>query len=151
MQFITFAVLADTLATMSAIHLALRYTLFAAIATCINLLSQEAMIRVYGGLYALYVSMAVGTVTGLVCKYLLDKHYIFAYSTRSGHEDIRKFITYTLTGGFTTALFWGFELGFEYWYETRTARYVGAVIGLSLGYALKYRLDKHFVFRAQEL
>lgn len=135
---------------MSAIHLALRYTLFATIATLVNLLTQEAVVQLYGGSYSLYLSMAVGTVTGLVCKYLLDKHYIFAYSTQSGQEDLHKFVAYTLTGGFTTALFWGFELGFEFWFETRAARYLGAVIGLSIGYAVKYRLDKHYVFRARD-
>jgi hypothetical protein len=43
-------------------------------------------------------------------------------------------------------MFWGMELGFEFWFQTRAARYLGAVIGLSIGYAVKYRLDKHFVF-----
>ncbi len=134
------------LRVMSAIHLALRYTLFATLATLVNLLTQEAVVQLYGGSYTLYLSMAMGTVTGLVCKYLLDKHYIFAYTTASGREDLRKFVAYTLTGGFTTAMFWGMELGFEFWFQTRAARYLGAVIGLSIGYAVKYRLDKHFVF-----
>jgi len=135
---------------MSAIRLALRYSLFAATATAVNLLTQEAMIRLYSGSYALYVSIGVGTITGLLCKYLLDKHYIFAYQTRSHQDNLSRFIAYTLTGGFTTALFWGFELGFEYWYGTRLARYTGAVLGLSIGYAVKYRLDKHFVFPKQD-
>lgn len=135
---------------MSAIRLALRYSLFAATATVVNLLTQEAVIRLYSGSYALYVSIGVGTVTGLVCKYMLDKHYIFAYQTQSHQDNLNRFIAYTLTGGFTTALFWGFELGFEYWYGTRLARYSGAVLGLSIGYAVKYRLDKHFVFPRQD-
>lgn len=134
---------------MSALHLALRYSLFAASATAVNLLTQEAVIRVWSGSYALYLSIAIGTVTGLVCKYLLDKHYIFAYQTHSHQDNLGRFAAYTLTGGFTTALFWGLELGFDYWFGTKLARYTGAVIGLSIGYAVKYRLDKRFVFPPQ--
>ncbi len=134
---------------MSAIHLALRYTLFAASATLVNLFTQESVVRLYGGAYALYVSIAIGTVTGLVCKYLLDKHYIFAYQTQGHRDNLGRFTAYTLTGGFTTALFWGLELGFDYWFGTRLARYSGAVLGLSIGYAVKYRLDKRFVFPRQ--
>lgn len=135
---------------MSALHLALRYTLFAALATTINLLSQAAMMAVYGGAYALYLAMAVGTVTGLLSKYVLDKYFIFAQRSALGAADLHRLWLYTLTGGFTTALFWGMELGFEYWYGTPQARYLGAVIGLSVGYAVKYRLDKRFVFNAQD-
>lgn len=141
---------ADTMSAMSAFHLALRYTLFASFATVVNLLTQEAVVRVLHNNLTLYISIAAGTVTGLVCKYLLDKHYIFAYSTQSHQENLGKFLAYTLTGGFTTALFWGFELGFEYWFNNRLARYAGAVLGLSIGYAVKYRLDKRYVFRVQE-
>lgn len=135
---------------MSALHLALRYTVFAAIATLVNLLTQELTIRAYTGSYALYLSIGVGTITGLVCKYLLDKHYIFAYRTENHQDNLGRFILYTLTGAFTTALFWGMELGFDYLYGTRLARYTGAVLGLSIGYAVKYRLDKHFVFPIRE-
>jgi len=134
---------------MSAIRLALRYTAFAASATLVNLLTQETVIRLYAGSYALYLSIGIGTITGLVCKYILDKRYIFAYQTESHQDNLGRFLAYTLTGGFTTALFWGLELSFEYWYGTRLARYTGAVIGLSIGYAVKYRLDKHFVFPKQ--
>ncbi|GAB5499784.1 MAG: GtrA family protein [Pseudohongiellaceae bacterium] len=144
------AAAADNETTMSALHLAFRYTLFAALATIINLLGQALIMAVYHGSHGLYLAMAVGTVAGLLTKYVLDKYFIFAQRSALGTADIRRLWLYTLTGGFTTALFWGFELGFEYWYGTPQARYLGAVIGLSLGYAIKYRLDKRFVFTAQD-
>ena len=135
---------------MSALQLAIRYTLFAALATAINLLTQALIMATVGGDYALYVAMAGGTVTGLLSKYVLDKAFIFSQRAALGAADIRRLLLYTLTGVFTTALFWGMELGFEYWYGTPQARYLGAIIGLSLGYAVKYRLDKRFVFTAQD-
>lgn len=135
---------------MSALHLAIRYSLFAALATAINLLSQAAVMAAYSGNHALYLAMAAGTVTGLLSKYVLDKNFIFAQRDALGAADLKRLVLYTLTGGFTTALFWGLELGFEYWYGTPRARYLGAVLGLSLGYAIKYRLDKRYVFNAQE-
>ncbi|MBT6482597.1 MAG: GtrA family protein, partial [Gammaproteobacteria bacterium] len=53
--------------------IALKYTLFAVLATLLNLLAQEAVARIYDGAFALYLAMGCGTGAGLVCKYLLDK------------------------------------------------------------------------------
>ena len=48
--------------------------------------------------------------------------------------------------GLSTLIFWAFELSFDWLFEARYMRYVGAIIGLSIGYGLKYILDKQFVF-----
>ena len=58
-----------------------KYTLFALLATLLNLLAQEAVARIYDGAFALYLAMGCGTGMGLVSKYLLDKKYIFQFST----------------------------------------------------------------------
>jgi putative flippase GtrA len=137
---------ADKNLDMSALNRALKYGVFATIATLINLSTQELAIRLYSGPFDIYVALLLGTVTGLVSKYTLDKRYIFAYATKSHRHNLNKFLAYTFTGGFTTAVFWGLELGFEYWFGGKIARYTGAVIGLSIGYVVKYRLDKHLVF-----
>lgn len=126
--------------------LALKYTLFAVIATLINLAAQELSITAYEGAFALYLAMALGTLAGLVCKYVLDKRFIFGLVTESRREDLGRFTLYGMTGIATTAIFWGFELGFEWFIGGKAARYLGAVIGLSIGYGVKYRLDKRYVF-----
>lgn len=131
---------------MNLVHLALKYSLFALLATLANLAAQELSIRQYQGSYAIYLAMGLGTLAGLTCKYLLDKRYIFAVRTDSLHQDLRLFLVYGLTGVFTTLLFWCFELGFEFWIGGKTARYTGAIIGLAIGYVVKYQLDKRFVF-----
>lgn len=125
---------------------ALKYLIFAIIATALNLLTQALCLKLYGGTYELYIAMAFGTAAGLVSKYFLDKRYIFAYRPASHVDDARRFVFYTATGIVTTALFWATEIAFDTLWRHEFAKYVGAVLGLSIGYLLKYRLDKSFVF-----
>lgn len=128
----------------------IRYAFFAAVATLTNLIAQETSSLLYSGVASIYLAMAAGTLAGLVCKYLLDKKYIFAFETASTEANMKTFLAYTVTGIATTALFWGFELGFESLFGGKFARYLGAVIGLAIGYGVKYRLDKRYVFLQQE-
>lgn len=127
--------------------IALRYILFAIISTIVNLLFQYASFAVYSGFLSIYVAMFFGTLSGLIVKYVLDKKYIFFHTPKSKKDDGKKFILYSLMGVFTTFIFWGFELGFDYAFESKNAKYLGAVVGLSIGYITKYFLDKKFVFK----
>jgi putative flippase GtrA len=131
-------------------QLAFNYACFAIIATLANLLTQMLVDQALSGEFIIYLAMGCGTVTGWISKYLLDKHYIFKFRALSVREETRTFMRYGLTGGLTTLLFWGFELAFDAWFGTRLARYLGAGIGLSIGYGVKYRLDKRFVFSPQD-
>lgn len=111
-----------------------------------NIGSQDFVIRYYNGVYAISLSIVTGTVVGLIVKYILDKKFIFQYRIKNIAHDTRIFTLYTSTGIITTAVFWGFEFGFEYAFHTKELRYLGGIIGLAIGYLLKYHLDKHFVF-----
>ncbi len=124
-----------------------RYALFALISTIINILFQYISFLVYEGFLSLYVAMFIGTVAGLVLKYILDKKYIFFHTPKSKKDDGKKFFLYSLMGVFTTLIFWGFEIGFDAMFESQNAKYIGAVVGLSIGYVVKYFLDKKFVFK----
>ena len=126
--------------------LVIKYTFFAIIATIGNILCQNAINRLYHGQFDLYLSMISGTLVGLVVKYLLDKKYIFLFKTKSLLQDGQKFILYSSMGVVTTFIFWGVEMAFDYTFKTIPMRYIGAVIGLSIGYWMKYQLDKRFVF-----
>jgi putative flippase GtrA len=127
--------------------IALWYALFAFISTVVNIAFQYLSFLVYSGCLSLYVAMFAGTVAGLILKYILDKKYIFFHKPKSKKDDGKKFFLYSLMGIFTTFIFWGFEIGFDYIYESQNAKYIGAVIGLSIGYVVKYFLDKKFVFK----
>lgn len=125
------------------------YALLAVIATIANIGAQELAIRLYGGPFAVPVSVFVGTGVGLVVKYVLDKRYIFRFRARSVAHDSRTFALYTVMGLATTAIFWGFEFAFDAIFASKQMRYLGGVIGLAIGYVVKYHLDKRFVFGSQ--
>ena len=127
--------------------IAIRYAAFAVFATMLNLLFQFLSLQVYTGMASLYVAMSAGTLAGLVVKYILDKKFIFYHKPASKKSDATNFFFYSLTGVFTTFIFWGTEILFDAMLETEIAKYVGAVIGLAIGYVIKYYLDKTFVFR----
>lgn len=128
-------------------NMAIRYIYFAVISTLVNLLFQYISFYFYNGFLSLYVAMFFGTLSGLVLKYILDKKYIFYHKPKNKKDDGKKFLLYSLMGIFTTFIFWGFEIGFNILFESEIAKYIGAIIGLSIGYVVKYFLDKKFVFK----
>lgn len=128
--------------------LAFVYAVLALIATISNIASQFLFLQVYSGVLKLSASVAVGTAVGLVVKYLLDKRFVFRFRARDRAHDARTFAAYVAMGLVTTALFWFFEYVFQRLFGSDAMRYCGAAIGLALGYAIKYRLDKRFVFVA---
>jgi putative flippase GtrA len=128
--------------------LTLRYAAFAAVATGVNVGTQVVSLAAYAGPLALGVAMALGTGTGLVTKYLLDKHFIFFDTDNSVRGHSVKFTLYSLMGVATTAIFWGTELLFHTLLAGKHMKYMGAVLGLAIGYVTKYQLDRRFVFRA---
>jgi len=126
--------------------LAIKYSLFALISTLFNLLFQYLSFEVYDNFAALYVAMFFGTLAGLITKYILDKKFIFYHKPKDKKDDAKKFALYSLMGVFTTIIFWGTEIGFDMLFTSDNAKYAGAIIGLSIGYIIKYFLDKQFVF-----
>jgi len=127
--------------------IAFRYVLFAIISTVVNLFFQYLSLALYSGFLSLYVAMFLGTLSGLILKYILDKKYIFFHTPESKKDDGKKFFLYSLMGVFTTFIFWGFEILFDAFLAFENAKYLGAVVGLSIGYIVKYQLDKKFVFK----
>lgn len=126
--------------------LVVKYSLFAVISTLVNLLFQYFSFLVYSGFSSLYVAMFFGTLAGLVSKYVLDKKYIFYHTPTDKVDDAKKFTLYSFMGVFTTIIFWGTEITFNTIFESPYAKYMGALIGLMIGYIIKYFLDKKYVF-----
>lgn len=133
---------------MSGRWILLRYALFAAWATLANLAAQRAVLAVVPGETGFALAVLTGTAAGLVFKYLLDKRWIFEdRGTGLAHHG-RTFSLYTVMGVATTLLFWAVETAFWLIWKTHAMRELGAVIGLGIGYTVKYHLDRAFVFRA---
>ncbi|MDE3078938.1 MAG: GtrA family protein [Paracoccaceae bacterium] len=133
---------------MSLTGLILRYGLFAAIATVVNLLVQRGALALWPELLP---AMIAGTGAGLVVKYVLDKRWIFFDGAVGLAQHGRKFLLYSAMGVVTTVIFWGFETGAWALWGTEAAREAGAVIGLAIGYVVKFRLDRRFVFTDAQL
>ena len=127
--------------------IAILYSIFAIISIAVNITTQFTVFTIYSGTLSIYIAMAAGTLTGLITKYILDKKYIFNFKARNYSEDLTTFIAYSFMGVFTTFIFWGTELTFYWLLNFPEAKYIGAFIGLCLGYYTKYHLDKKYVFR----
>jgi putative flippase GtrA len=132
--------------TKTAISIAVLYSLFAVFSTAINIGAQMLSIWTYTGPYAVEVSILIGTAAGLPLRYLLEKRYIFAFTSNNIAHDGQLFVLYSFMGVFTTAIFWGVEYAFHLVFATDTMRYVGGMVGLAIGFYVKYQLDKKFVF-----
>ncbi len=130
-------------------NLTIKYVILALIATALNIGAQDIVIRNYIRAFSILISVVVGTGVGLVVKYILDKRYIFRFSARDAAHDGKTLVLFTLMGLATTVIFWSFEFGFDHIFETKKMRYLGGIIGLAIGYLMKYHLDKRYVFRAK--
>lgn len=131
---------------MSLRTLVLRYTLFAVIATLANLATQRGVLAWDASAGGFALAVVCGTLVGLVIKYALDKRWIFMDMSTGLRAHGRKFALYTLMGVATTVIFWGTETAFWVIWGTDMMRELGAVIGLAIGYTVKYALDRRYVF-----
>lgn len=131
---------------LTALRVASLYSLFAAVSTAINIAAQMLSVWVYSGLYFIEASILFGTIAGLPLRYVLEKRFIFKFRSQDIAHDGRLFVTYSMMGVVTTLIFWGTEYAFHLIYGSDFMRYFGGVIGLMIGYAIKYQLDKKYVF-----
>ena len=122
------------------------YILFAVLSTVANLATQEVVFR-QSPFASLPLAILAGTVAVFVVKYLLDKRWVFSDNYTTHRDELRKVSLYGLFSVFTTLIFWVFELAFWTIWGTDVAKYAGAVLGLAIGYAVKFSLDRSFVFR----
>ena len=129
------------------VQIALRYAAFAVSATVANLGAQRLVLAFSGeGGGGLALAIVAGTVVGLVLKYALDKRWIFFDRSSGVAAHGKRFSLYTVMGVVTTLIFWGFETAFWYAWRTDAMREAGAILGLAIGYCVKYELDRRFVF-----
>jgi len=132
--------------TKTATKIAVLYTLFAVLSTAINIGSQMLSIWIYKGPFSVETSILVGTAMGLPLRYFLEKQYIFKFTSKNLVHDGKLFVFYSAMGVITTVIFWCTEYAFHFIYDTDFMRYLGGIIGLSIGFYVKYQLDKKYVF-----
>ena len=101
--------------------------------------------------YWFLISLGFGTVIGFLFKFIVDKFIVFEEKlTNDKIADLQKttkqitlYFTFAI---FTTMIFWGFEFSFKFflpgnWYL------IGGLVGLIIGYSVKFLLDREFVFK----
>ena len=125
-----------------------KYILFAILATTVNIFFQYLSFLLIDHKYELYIAILNGTILGMILKYYLDKNFIFYY-VKKEFNNKNIFLLYIFTSIFTTIIFWAIELWFSYYVNINYSEYIGALVGLTLGYSLKYLLDKQLVFNNQ--
>jgi putative flippase GtrA len=134
-----------------AARIALTYTLVSVLATVANISTQALFIALYDGPFGIQLSVLLGTGTGLPIKYVLEKKYVFEFQANNLAHDTRLFFLYGFLGLFTTLIFSEVEWVFHVIFETDAMRYLGGVIGLTVGSFIKYHLDKRFVFKQESV
>lgn len=131
--------------------LLIRYIFFSIVATAVNLLSQRLIITENFDINNYIIGVLIGTISGLLLKYFLDKNFIFYENEKRIKQNFKKFSLYSLNGVLTTIVFWSIETIFYFVFKTTLMREIGAIVGLSLGYYIKYFLDKKYVFNNSKL
>lgn len=125
--------------------LLIKYIFFCISAIFINLMFQRISLN-YLSPDNFIFALLLGTFAGLISKFFLDRYFIFYdYDTNLLYGS-RQFMLYSLNGVLTTFIFWSAETTGYLLYGSNIAREIGAIIGLSIGYFLKFKLDAQFVF-----
>lgn len=127
-----------------------RYTAFAVLAALLNFLAQSVSLAFLRGSWAFWSSVLVGTAVGFFAKYVLDKEFIFYDRRETALREANKLMLYGLTAVITTLIFWGSEWACWYIWHNSMTKYAGGTCGLTVGYILKYHLDKRFTFQPKE-
>jgi len=120
------------------------YSIIVIFASLVNIFFQRMTLEIFPTY--LILAMLMGTGTGVLTKYILDAKYVFKYQAPDLNEHVRVVAKYGFMGLFTTGIFWSIELVFHYFVPIRESAMWGAALGLTLGSAVKYYLDKNYVF-----
>jgi len=132
--------------------------LFAIICTIINLGSQYGLEKLLSPIaifqYTLFsftlvfiIKLLTGTILGFVTKFILDKFVVFKEQNESAARTFRQITLYASFAVITTLIFWSFEIGFNVIFKSGIWDIVGGLIGLAIGYTIKFFLDKKYVFK----
>lgn len=131
---------------MNRIRLAILYALFVGISMLGNLAAQRIVLANAWGTHGYVAAVISGTSSGLLIKFILDRRWIFTAGMGKVEPFGRQFLLYSLMGVGTTVFFWSSETLFWVSFRSDRMRELGAIIGLVIGYVIKYQLDKRFVF-----
>lgn len=136
------------------------YMIFAIIAIILNVSIQtltEAILKIFFPEIAsiviniftqtfelwFFMCLGLGTFIGFIFKFIVDKFIVFEEKELILEQTTRQATKYLFFAIFTTIIFWGTETLFQILWD---AYVLGAIIGLTIGYTIKFVLDSKFVF-----
>jgi len=111
--------------------------------------TQLNAIRFYDLELGFILQLILGTVSGFIFKFIVDKFVIFKSNYKGMTHTTKQLFVYTLFALITTAIFWGTEILFKIIFEFQNNELLGGLIGLSIGYTTKFFLDKKWVFNVK--
>jgi len=126
------------------------FATFAVIVTLINLASQRVVLSFIAGNIGFFTALFIGTLVGVIIGYLLDKYWIFLDETKISKNYGKQFFLYAITGAIHTPIFWVIETLFWFIWMTEQMRELGAIIGLTLAYTVKYFILKNYIFKTED-
>lgn len=120
------------------------YFLCVLLASSVNLGAQEIIFFFFSNIW---LAMFIGVGVGTVVKYITNKKFVFSYKPESKREEANTFAWYSFFGVFVAAFFFLIEYGtFKLW-DYQYSRQIGAVLAMLVTTAIKYKIDKHIVFK----
>ena len=139
------------------------YITFALISIIINTSTQIIIQTLYNHIDCLWldkvlftnvtcgfiIKILIATGVAFIFKYIIDKAIVFEVNgvLDSKRMKIRQFGLYLLFSFITTIIFWGIVLVFKMIFADQWAELVGTVVGLSVGYTIKFFLDSKIAFK----
>ena len=100
----------------------------------------------YRGFLDVEISILLGTLVNVPFRYIVEKIYIFNFKSLNWKHDSQIFVLYLYSSVFTTLIFWTVEYCFYIFFASDLMRYLGGILGLSIGFFIKYQLDRKYVF-----
>ncbi|NQU34173.1 MAG: GtrA family protein [Bacteroidetes bacterium] len=100
---------------------------------------------------AFLLQLITGTIVGFIFKFIMDKYIVFKDKDMDIKQATKQLFVYTIFAIGTTLIFWFIEIGFKLIFTFHGRDLVGGLIGLCVGYTVKYQLDKKYVFNSRKI
>lgn len=122
-----------------------KYSFISFISILFNVIAQFIFTKLFYYNYNFLIEMFLGSISGVTVKIILDRTYIFYYMNEKSIGNILRFVVYSFFEIISILLFIILEVIFNFFIPIPFSRYLGVIIGLSIGYSIKYHFDKRYI------
>jgi len=129
-----------------------KYMAYSFLTLILNIGIQSITLNITGrSTEAVILAIVVATVVSFVVKFFIDKNIIF--KTKKGHQNERRkqVLLYAVFSIGTTLIYILVEMIFHFSFDSadlyEKKEEIGAIIGLLMGYSIKYIVDMKITFK----